>query len=775
MMKTMKKNILAFFLITSLFGNITNAQQKVLNMPVCCLDPFKAVDVRYELQENDRGTMKNTPWVVFSDRDADFGQKYYVTKEEGEFVYICTAQSVDGNKLMGAGKIEKRLKTELMVRYSAELLNKAVIHKKCVVLNKEEDLEKILQGNMSEANIPLYIGPKATTPSDSIPLYFMYFIYKTEGSRFLIGRDYEYDRTKSYEEQIFGWVDTSRVFKYNSRICFEPNYEQQAVKERRCERGLSAKVYENWDADKEKFVGDIVWTEPAHYYLFNSDGKDSSVIKKRVDSLCQMPANSPEFSSLFEVDYLNGLKFRFPLIKAKNDNVFMLGCTGRFDESRLLKDERCRKLEENKRNLNISLIIDHNLKITKQAYFLEQINKKGVDFSKQYGVCIFPRPNFDDIRLPAGNNYEVTRDYIKNYMPGTDIQSGDNCLLTLDYILGKENELDPLETNVYILLNTSKVPQVSETSEIFKRLVKNIVNKNCYIIAFDYSENSGLIEQLKTIMLKAANSYATRYSIGIKPAFLPPQNNIFTLGNSGILAVLTAGKPGSGVVSQVESFIPVALEDILKTVNDAISFHCSNTGGTIKRESPFAKVIGEMEKDAVILSVRAMQEGYSLLKVLDNKECGHNMWKAEVLMTEKELGELKSLMEQYSKVGTSASDQADNIYELWIALSNRFVGEKLDETTLLDMTPQKVMQEMVGGYFGYSGSDELKGYSLRLIREQDPAIQKYFPLYIAKVNRCKEDLEKILETKILEFKNTRDDREEKSNISYFWVPIDLLP
>ena len=58
---------------------------------------------------------------------------------------------------------------------------------------------------------------------------------------------------------------------------------------------------------------------------------------------------------------------------------------------------------------------------------------------------------------------------------------------------------------------------------------------------------------------------------------------------------------------------------------------------------------------------------------------------------------------------------------------------------------------------------------------KNPAIQKYFSSYIAQVNRYKEDLEKIRDTKKLEFKNTRDDREEKSNISYFWVPIDKLP
>jgi hypothetical protein len=767
----MEKKLLTLLIIIISLGNPSVAQ-KVLNLPECCIDEFKHLDVRQPLQST--RLKKNTPWVVYSERGKDFGQQYYVVKESGEEILLYTGDGLNGDELKNGTQIGWRRKVDLLVHFSSELHPNAIIHKKCVILNKQEALDDILAGRLDEANIPLYISPYATESFDSIPLYFMYFIYKSEGSRFLIGRDYRYDEKMNFKDQIFGWVEKSRVYEYNTRICFEPNYERQAIAERRCNPALSAKVYEYWDPDKEIFVGDVVWEEPDHWYLFNSDGiTDSSEIQNKISKLCLSP-KKPDFS-LFEVEYLPGIKFRFPLIKAKTENIFFLGCAGRYDEGKMVIEEKCRKLEENKKKLNISLIIDQELKITKAVNFLEKIDSKGKEFTKQYSVCMFPRPDFGEPRQAINSSYSITRDKIKAYTPGTNLLQGDNCLNTLDFILNKENELDPLETNVFILLNMSNVPQNSETSELYKRLKNNIESKNCYIIVFDYLETSNLIPQLKDLMLKAGNSYAYKHGISAKPSF-SFQNNIYTLGNSGILAVMMAGKANSEVVSQVESFVPVAFEDILNTVEDAIAFNCSkNTGTSQKRESPFSKVISDFQQESVILSVRAMQEGYSLLRFKDDRNCSHDMWKAEVLMTRTELTRLIDVMEKYAKVSVNKQEQANNIAGLWRELANRFVGDNIDEKDLLDRTPKELLQAMVGGYFGYSEKGVLKNYTLRQILNRDQDAVVYFDQYSTDVNKRFKELKLMRDNNFLEFKNIKDGGEEKSNISYFWVPIDKLP
>ena len=178
--------------------------------------------------------------------------------------------------------------------------------------------------------------------------------------------------------------------------------------------------------------------------------------------------------------------------------------------------------------------------------------------------------------------------------------------------------------------------------------------------------------------------------------------------------------------------------------------------------------------------IRALEEGYSSLKFeLPYTGYQEDIWKANVMMTKPELEALTSLLDK-ALVQSNNSHFSKSVYDLWMALYNRFVGDNLPSSELLPMTPQVIMGRILGESFGYGLADPVKRYPLERILANDQDIQKYFDDYRGKLTRCKNSMKEILASGRLKFSLAEDaassnQASARKGIYYYWVPMDILP
>jgi hypothetical protein len=148
------------------------------------------------------------------------------------------------------------------------------------------------------------------------------------------------------------------------------------------------------------------------------------------------------------------------------------------------------------------------------------------------------------------------------------------------------------------------------------------------------------------------------------------------------------------------------------------------------------------------------------------------LWKAEVLMTERELTDLITQMDGFT-FSQSGGTLCNKICTLWQSLISRFIGqEMIVDNTYLDLTICQIINKMIGANFGYYCNEPIKRYTLRDICQGqqnvlDPA-DAYQKTVGIKLDLLKQKLSKEYFTSFSGMKNTTD-------IRYYWVPVNLLP
>jgi hypothetical protein len=166
---------------------------------------------------------------------------YYVIEESGKYLEL-----VEGPQPKSNGKWDTPVKTKGWVSRDQVLLwqgslksEASNIHMKGFILNKLSNISKILEeGSKDFANV--YSSPTSTKTSKQIRFYDLYFIYKIENGRMLLGKDYNLNRI-SIKDNIVGWVDESKVDKWYTRVAIEPNFDEQAFGERKSKKN-SARI-----------------------------------------------------------------------------------------------------------------------------------------------------------------------------------------------------------------------------------------------------------------------------------------------------------------------------------------------------------------------------------------------------------------------------------------------------------------------------------------------------------------------------------------------------
>ena len=193
--------------------------------------PFYVISDRKGVNAYDRYDEKST--VIT--RNLPLKQVYIVTREVDEWVEIFTwNEAVSGKRISSS---ETRVgwvkKTDVLLWQRSLRDQRTGIFKKVFLINQDKYYQRHGFGE-NRNRVPILAGP-GQAAIDTIRIFDFYFVYKIENfnniSYYLIGDEYEY-HDGNFNDILKGWIEADRLAKWDSRIAFEPNFMEAAIKER---------------------------------------------------------------------------------------------------------------------------------------------------------------------------------------------------------------------------------------------------------------------------------------------------------------------------------------------------------------------------------------------------------------------------------------------------------------------------------------------------------------------------------------------------------------
>ncbi len=290
---------------------LLHGQKNVLGYPRAYTRPLNPYENSSIASFTSANTQKdkdtNNGWWVVVDRDdvkayskpnssstvvatLRFGRALYVTEAENGYAYLIDA-IVDRTQVKELkGKIGW-VKMENLLLWKESLLNpRTKIHLKALLLNKFSDFGSVPCDK--KELVKVYTDPRGQSMKKTVNIYRFYFVYKIEGSRYLLAETPQlgyYDT----ETRILGWVDKDRIAEWNTRIALEPNFTEAGFNERKGNSDLEITGF------KDQFVAE----------KFSESGAKEDVVWQR-DPVSESKVNlSKSDGKRFRGDYM-----RFPLL-----------------------------------------------------------------------------------------------------------------------------------------------------------------------------------------------------------------------------------------------------------------------------------------------------------------------------------------------------------------------------------------------------------------------------------------------------------------------------
>ena len=790
------KAFILTLLTCSLFHVAAHSQKNALKQPECLLNPGTEVRIDQVISSRcnpGRGSVR--PWVVYSNRGDDFGRKYYVVGENLTHFHICSGTGAAGLAILNPNDKGFRPKSEFLFHFSADFTADALIHRKCVVLNSQGLIDSICKGLIDESRIPVYADPYVRNMlnyTDAygnilprfLPLYAIYFIYQHENNRYLLGRDYRFEVNRPFSDQIIGWVDAYRVFDYNNRLCFEPNFEAAAVRQRRCDTLFgNARVFST-ASELEVFLTDRkinvepFWEEPGSLFLrqprkfYIADTFNIQSLRKTISGNNCSPGTKCFLASFTNTE-LRADFFRFPFlgINRADKKTFQVAATGRYVKSR---KSNCDSLTKDKYNMKVFFLIPDSLANFYPLFFLNQLNGKYSSFKKTYRACYYPQQT--DHLVAFGtvqgrvDNYGILRDSLIGHRPQGRYPDPAGCLAALNQVLTRE-PFNDRETNLIVVINTSRTnyAHTGYSGSIAARLAE----KNCYLLGFDFSGNQSFNAQVDTLVRKAAMLYKGRHELPPFPVEWQQSGKCKFLMNY-LLAVLSSIDTTLLKGPQILDYIQNSYDPLISTVNRMITASCTSQPDTMiltPNETRFKqgleKIVQGCARD--LSSMRILKKGYTRIRY---DESGPDIWKGEVIMTENELHDLITQLDGFLMPQTG-STLTERICTLWQTLISRFIGQQLlSDNSWLDLTICQILNRMIGSGFGYYCNEPVKRFTLRdICQGQQDVIEPSYN-YLKEIE-IKRDL--LKQKYNSEFFHISEGAGSSTGIKYYWVPVSLLP
>ena len=310
---------------------------KALEIPVKYITPKEGVSLAVNSSRR-----PGSFWQVYSDKHGNityetsigkrvknsigFMDDFYAVDENDQRVHIIKDNNYREGFSSNAedyGWIDKKN----LLLWDRCLISKAGrINKKGMVLNTIESIKKDKIKEGDKASIKYFYDKQLTKLSNkSSKIYEVLYIYKISGDAVLLGKNYITDVYHA-KEDILGWVSIKKITIWDHRIAVEPNWDKEAVAERRqknikttflidiarakrfAEKGKMNNKFVVWDNDpyEKRNIGD--WRR----FPLLGYNKESQIIKAGVIA-SQQSAEKGSYFPAFAPMYVKGLKY--PLFK----------------------------------------------------------------------------------------------------------------------------------------------------------------------------------------------------------------------------------------------------------------------------------------------------------------------------------------------------------------------------------------------------------------------------------------------------------------------------
>ncbi len=210
------------------------------------------LDIPYSVSDE----RSSQSWVVWCDRKGvitsngkklDFMQKFYVVGENPREIHIVEYNPVKYSSGLNEFREEPEdfgwVSKSLMLLWSEGLRSdKQGFRVKAMTVSTPETILKSGIEELNEAGrkLAFYDSPYETDVNDKdSPLFNIFYLFKEANGRYLLARRDNLASGEA-EDYVYGWVDKGSVTTWDLRQALEPNWEPDAVEERRVTKVLPA-------------------------------------------------------------------------------------------------------------------------------------------------------------------------------------------------------------------------------------------------------------------------------------------------------------------------------------------------------------------------------------------------------------------------------------------------------------------------------------------------------------------------------------------------------
>lgn len=400
---------LMLFFILSLYQ--INAQ-KIKNLPGPFHSPISFDDqasrdkFAYESGPGKKGEL----WLVMCDRDSlelfdnpsgntngtilRFKETAYVINESGQWIQIATGRR-DENKFKEVVKTGWVEKSKILLWPKSLRDRSSGITKKGFLLNKKEEIDRILK-NEEYRLVKIYDGPDSKKSIGNRGIYNVYFIFKEENNRLLLGGT-DYIHAASARENIIGWVDAGRVEKWNQRLTLECNWDEDNYDKRKSSPNYRVYGFQNQlRADLYAKTGElkeVLWENDPASPDFSKSLRSPENRNRPIGEVFRFPVFT-KTSGFIESGAINNI----PTKKVGQD------ITGEISEQQLVRIRNLfdKTVAPKSKNWNVVFMIEASSKMAnyKSAIIssVESLEKVLPEYvNVKYGAAIFRDANLSDV------------------------------------------------------------------------------------------------------------------------------------------------------------------------------------------------------------------------------------------------------------------------------------------------------------------------------------------------------------------------------------------
>jgi hypothetical protein len=767
-------------------------------------------------------------WIVVSDRDNNdlydrpngtqavatlkFKEYGYVIENDGLWVKIGVGRR-ENQKFTDLRKTGWIKKSNLLMWPNALVDENNSITKKAFLLNKVQELERVVKEPDFKL-VRIFDGPSSSKVILEKSIYNVYFIFKRENGRILLGGSNSFNHT-NVAENLIGWVDQYRVMKWNQRLALECNFDEAPYLERKSDRkkhivGFNSQINAiDFTSSGEKSEG-VLWDSDPVKLDPTLLAKENN--RRPIGEIFRFP-----IFQMAEKYIESGVLLRIPVIKGNRSS----GIFGTGDQIRL--EEEIKKMQQKKGNLNIYFLIEGTQKTSRFrgaiVSSIASIDKHLPDGVKvRFGAAVYRDASLEQegldfsLKKLSPDKNEVIR-FIENerFIDAAGDDEWTNLRSAMSRLLVR-GEMPENALNVVVVIGanadfsfsrsrvlTSKSQDLID-GEKLEQLEQKLIDQEVNLLYFQLENNEGRVYSKFTDDARAAI---------VNVAMKMEDEQSKNLGNTKLTKLtiedfgdneeeLTVNGVFYGYIKrpykgkdlshlQLAEGIGKSLETIVERYNKALSFYFNMTIGGESLDNisdEFAPIIDRILSDLVQKQSISKEDieklRFERIKLYSTVYLPRYVpelpkpYKTVVFMPSMELGDYIAQLGQMERAMNGPSDiQREQLYEVMVDLMQKLSGDKLDIREVNSKSIDELRRKMNGLELeGYSLNDNL-GFKIEDIKNKKIVSETILQELASRIIKCRRELNKIRDKgSSYDFAYSITDESEKS--LYYWISTDLL-